>query len=200
MGVQRCSAAVLALAAVLTGCGSGAATRTALPPDVIPVPAGRTAAYRLPALSAATRRRAPVDGLYCTRARPRVYGVHLDLYAHRLVVPIPAGIGIAPPQRRAGAYVRGGACTYRVRTYEPTGVIVADAGPPPTLAQLFAVWGQPLGADGVAGFHGRVTTFLNGRRWWGSPGAIPLSRHAEVVIEVGGEIPPHPRYRFEPGL
>jgi hypothetical protein len=193
-------AAALALAAMLAGCGTGASTMTGLPPDVIPVPAGRTAAYRLPALSAATRRRAPVGGLRCTRSHPRVFGAHVDLYAHRLVVPIPAGIGIAPPQRRAGAYVRGGACAYPLRTYEPTGVIAVNAGSALTLAQLFALWGQPLGTADVAGFHGRVITFLNGRRWRGSPGTIPLSRHAEVVIEVDGYVAPHPRYRFEPGL
>jgi hypothetical protein len=169
---------------------------------VIPVPAGRTPGYHLPALSPAAARRAPVAGLHCTRARHRrVYGVHLDLYAHRLVVPIPAGIGIAPPQRRSGAYVLGGACAYPIRTYEPTGVIVVDAGAaPPTLAQLFALWGQPISARGAAGFRGRLLVFVAGRPWRGPPGAIPLVRHAEIVLEVGGYLPPHPRYRFEPGL
>jgi hypothetical protein len=167
---------------------------------VIPIPAGRLPAYRLPALSRDVARRAPIGELRCTRSHPRAYGVHLDLYANRLVVPIPAGIGIAPPQRRAGAYVRGGACAYPLRTNEPTGVVVTGGGPAPTLAQLFAVWGQPVGAGSVAGFHGRVSAFLNGRPWAGPPGEIPLSPHAEVVIEVGGYVPPHPRYRFEPGL
>jgi hypothetical protein len=168
---------------------------------VIPIPAGRTPAYHLPALSPAARRRAPIAGLRCARGRPRSYGVHLDLYANRLVVPIPAGIGIAPPQRRSGAYVRGGACTYPLRTYEPTGVVVVDATtPPPILQQLFAVWGQPLGSDRVAGFRGRVRAFLNGRPWRASAGAIPLARHAEIVLEIGGYLPPHPRYRFGPGL
>src|SRR5690348_10087137 len=198
----RRSVGAIALAAALAGCGSGATTdtRTALPRDVIPIPAGRTPAYRIPALSPAVRRRASIAGLRCTRGRRPAYGVHLDLYANRLVVPIPAGIGVAPPQRRAGAYVLGGACTYPLRTYEPTGVVVLDAGTPRTLQQLFAVWGQPLSAGSVAGFHGSVRAFLNGRRWRGSPGAIPLARHAEIVLEIGGYVPPHPRYRFGPGL
>ncbi len=183
----------------LAGCGSGGA-QSALPPDVIPIPAGRTPAYRLPALSPAVARHAGVAGLRCTRSHPRVHGVHLDLYALGLVVPIPAGIGIGPLQRRAGAYVLGGACAYPLRTYEPTGVIVVDAGPERTLGQLFAVWGQPLGPDGVAGFRGRVRAFLDGRPWRGPPSAIPLVRHAEVVLETGRYVPPHPRYRFSPGL
>lgn len=198
----RRSVPAAALALALGGCGGAAAppSRARLPSDVIPVPAGRTAAYRLPAISGAVARRAAIGGLSCTTSHPRYYGVHLDLYADRLVVPIPAGIGIAPPQRRAGAYVLGGACTYPLRTYEPTGVIVVDAGPPPTLSRLFAVWGQPLSAARAADFRGRVLAFLNGRPWLRSPGAIPLTRHAEVVLEVGGYLPPHPRYRFEPGL
>ncbi len=192
---------VLALALALAGCGTSTApVRSRLPPDVIPIPAGRTPAYRIPALSPAVARGGPVGAFRCTRSHERFYGVHLDLYARRLVVPIPAGIGIAPRQRHAGAYVLGGACTYPLRTYEPTGVIVVDAGRTPTLRQLFAVWGQPLAADRAAGFRGRVLAFLNGRPWRGPPGTIPLSRHAEVVLELGGYVPPHPRYRFEPGL
>ena len=117
-------------------------------------------------------------------------------------MPVPAGIGIAPPQRRRGAYVLGGACVYPVRTYEPTGVVVVDHGgsPPPTLGALFAIWGQPLSRGRLAGFHGPVTAYLGGVRWSGPPGAIPLTRHAEIVLEVGGAILPHRTYLFPPGL
>ena len=136
------------------------------------------------------------------------YGVHLELYAARLVVPVPAGIGIAPSQRRRGAYVLGGACVYPLRTYEPTGVIVVDRGLrardgrglPPTLGELFAIWGQPLSRGRLAGFHGPVTAYLGGARWSEPPQAIPLTPHAEIVLEVGGAIPPHRTYLFPPGL
>lgn len=196
-----------ALALGLAGCGGGRGASPSppprsprLPPDVIPVPAGRTPAYHLPALPAAAARRAPIAGLRCTRSHPRAYGVHLDLYARRLVLPVPAGIGVGPPQRRSGAYVLGGACAYPIRTYEPTGVVVIDAGRDPALATLFAVWGQPLSTTRLAGFHGSVLAFVDGHRWRGGPGAIRLTRHAEVVIEIDGYLPPHPSYRFEPGL
>ncbi len=130
------------------------------------------------------------------------YGIHLELYARRLVVPIPAGIGIAPPQRRRGAYVLGGACVYPIRTYEPTGVAVVDrrATPAPTLGTLFAIWGQPLSRTRLAGFHGRVAAFYGGARWNGPPERIPLTRHAEIVLQVGGALPPHRTYLFPPGL
>ncbi|MGI8430303.1 MAG: hypothetical protein ACR2OB_13620 [Solirubrobacteraceae bacterium] len=126
--------------------------------------------------------------------------MHLELFAHRLVLLVPAGIGIAPPQRASGAYVLSGACNYPVRTYAPTGVIVVNAGSVRTLGALFAVWGQPLGSDRLASFHGPVLAFLDGRPWRGTPRKIPLRRHAEIVLELAGVIPPHPAYRFQPGL
>lgn len=171
-----------------------------LPPDLRPVKTGRAARYHPPALSAAVARRAAVMGLGCRRAHPRAYGAHVELYADRLVLPVPAGIGVAPPQTRRGVYVLGGPCTYPVRTFEPTGVVAIDAGRAPSLATLFALWGQPLSATRLAGFKGRVAAFVGGRRWAGPPGAIPLSRHGEIVLEVGGALPPHRAYRFPPGL
>ncbi len=131
------------------------------------------------------------------------YGIHLELYATRLVIPVPAGIGVAPPQHRRGAYVLGGACVYPLRTYEPTGLVVVDhraASAVPTLGVLFAIWGQPLSRGRLAGFRGPVRAYLGGVRWSGPPGAIPLTRHAEIVLEVGGAIPPHRTYLFPPGL
>jgi hypothetical protein len=135
----------------------------------------------------------------CTRVQSRAYGIHLELYGRGLVVPIPAGIGIAPPQTRSGAYVRTGACWYPLRTYEPTGVAVV-AATARTLGSLFDVWGQPLSANRMASFSGPVSAFVGGRRWRGSPRAIPLTRHAEIVLESGGYVVPHPAYRFPPGL
>jgi hypothetical protein len=117
------------------------------------------------------------------------------------VLPVPAGIGIAPPQVRQGAYVRAGACVYPVRTYEPTGVVVVEAGRQSfPLGTLFAVWGQPLGADRLAGFRGPVRAFVGGGRWRGPVGAIPLTRHTEIVLEVGASVLPHQTYLFPPGL
>jgi len=139
----------------------------------------------------------------CARPGPHLatISVHLELFARRLVLPVPAGIGIAPPQQRRGAYVIGGACVYPVRTYEPTGVVVLDTRARMLkLSDLFAVWGQPLTRRSLAGFSGPVSAFVGGDRWTGGPGSIPLRRHAEIVLEVAGFVAPHPSYRFPPGL
>jgi hypothetical protein len=66
-----------------------------------------------------------------------------------------------------------------------------EARPPTkTLGQFFAIWGQPL----------RGRAYVNGRRHRGDPRAIRLTKHAQIVIEVGGYVRPHASYRFPPGL
>jgi hypothetical protein len=174
----------------------------ALPASDHPVHVGVGPRYRLPALSRAVAARAVIDGIRCTRRHPAQYGVHLELFAHRLVMPVSAGIGVAPPVRRAGAYVLSGGCTYGIRTLEPTGVIRIDRGLPrvPLLGTLFALWGQPLRRSALAGFRGAVLAFVDGRPWRRSPRSIPLRRHAQIVLEIDGALLPHPHYEFPPGL
>jgi hypothetical protein len=78
--------------------------------------------------------------------------------------------------------------------------VIEVAAPRLTLGHLFAVWGQPLRRTRMAGFSGRVRAYVNGRPWHDAPGRIPLRRHAQIVLEVGGQVPPHRTYRFPPGL
>ena len=113
---------------------------------------------------------------------------------------VAAGIGIAPPRRREGAYVRGGRCSYPVRTREPTGVIEVEPGSAATLGDLFALWGQPLSRRRIGSFRGPVRAYVDGRRRRGDPRRIPLRPHGQIVLEVQGYVPPHPSYRFPPGL
>jgi hypothetical protein len=196
----------LVAALALAACGGAGAARSngvgtlKLPPDERPARIGRGAGFRPPAISPAVARAATIHGLRCTRARGPVYGVHIELYAHRLVVPVPSGIGVAPPQRRSGVYVLGGRCAYPVRTSEPTGVVVVDQGHLLALGALFAVWGQPLTRGALGSFRGAVLAYVGGRRFTGPPGAIALRRHAEIVLEIDGVVLPHPAYRFPPGL
>ena len=199
-GLGAASAIAVGLTVAAAGCGASHPAVVKLPADDQPLPAGRGPAYRLRPISPAVARRAPILGLTCARTHRRFYGVHLELYAHRLVLPVPSGIGIAPPQRHRGVYVLGGACSYPVRTFEPTGVVVVDGRPPVDLATLFAVWGQPLSRHALGSFRGPVRAFVGGRRWPGAPGSISLARHAEIVLEIAGAVLPHPSYRFPPGL
>jgi hypothetical protein len=160
----------------------------------VPVPIGVGPRYH-PAPAARA-----VAGLACSNQQTPRFGVHVELFANRLVVIVPAGIGIVPPLRRDGAYVLGGRCSYPLRTREPTGVVEVAAGARLTLGDLFAVWNQPLSASRLAGFTGRVLAYVGGRPWRGDVRAIPLHRHAEIVLEVGGYVRPHVSFAFRKGL
>ena len=184
----RLAAAACALAAALAGAAAAAGP--------IPTPIGVGARYH-PAAGTV-----PVSGLRCTSAEVPRFGVHLELFADRRVVIVPAGIGIAPPQRRQGAYVLGGRCSYPLRTREPTGVVEVERGATATLGSLFQVWGQPLSKNRLVDFASRtpVLAFVDGRRFTGDPRAIPLRPHAEIVLELGGYVPPHASFLFRKGL
>jgi len=112
---------------------------------------------------------------------------HLELFALRQVVIVPARIGIS------------GACTYPVRTREPTGVVEFDRDAHPTVGDVFAVWGRRLSQRRLLSFRGRVRAYVNGVRWGRDVRNIPLRRHAEIVLEVGGFVPPHSTFLFGPG-
>jgi hypothetical protein len=178
-------AAVLLLAAAGTAAGG-------LPPGYEPRPVGPSPAYRPSAVGPL----APPRGLPCRRLRRPETLVHVELFVHRYVVVVPAGIGIARP-RRHGAYVTGGACHRPLYTLEPTGVVHVPAGRPATLGALFAVWRMPLGPKRLAGFGGQgVRVYVGGRRVTGDVRHVPLRPHGEIVLELGGYVAPHHAYTF----
>ena len=170
-----------------------------LPPSVKPWPIGAEPGYRLPTAPAAVLagRRA---GRFRCGSGARRFGVHVELFARRRVVIVPAGIGVARPWRTSFSRVRPEWCTYPLRTLDPTGVIEVRAGVRATLGDFFAIWGQPLGPRRLAGFRAPVVAFVGGRLWPGDPRRIPLTPHAQIVLAAGGYVPPHPRYLFPPGL
>jgi len=164
----------------------------------VPTPIGVTRDYRLAPVGPEVRNARPVGDLVCARTSPMRFRVHLELFAKKLVLLLPAGIGVAPPHEREGAYVTSGRCVYPLRTREPTGVIEVATQRPVTVGDLFRVWGQPLGTRRLAGFRSNrpVLSFVNGRRVPGDPRAIPLRRHDEIVLEIGGYVVPHTSYLF----
>jgi len=178
-----------------------AALLAALSASPVPTPIGVGPAYHPLPLAPAVRAAAPVAGLSCRHGAGSRYGVHVELFANRRVVIVPAGIGIAPPHRLDGAYVRGGRCSYAVRTRAPTGVVEVLRGSRLSLGDLFSIWGRPLTRTRLAGFRSAagLVAFVDGRRWNGDPRAIPLRRHAEIVLEIGGFVPAHRSFLFGNG-
>lgn len=194
--VVRALLAGALLPAALAGCGS---TTTAGPAGTgIPAalaresrPIGRGPAFDPPASG-------PILGGCRARLGPRV-GVHVELFAADRVVLVAAGIGVRGPVRRLEGRIAAAACFGELATIEPTGVVLVRRGARPTLADLFRSWGEPLSAGRLAGFRGRVRTFVDGRSRRGAPGSVPLRPHAEIVLEVGPYVPPHAAYHFPPG-
>lgn len=172
----------------------------AAPP--VPTPIGIGPRFRLPAASPPVGRAAPVGRFACLRGDRDRERAHIELFASRRVLLLPPGIGMAPPLRQHGADVTGARCSYAVRTTGPTGVVELDPSERPTLGDLFAIWGQPLAPRRLAGFRARgadeVAAWVNGRRWRGDVRTIPLRRHDEIVVEIGGYVPPHHFFRFPP--
>jgi hypothetical protein len=148
----------------------------------------------------AVQRGRNVAGMRCLRAA-RVFGLaHVELFAEGHVVVVPAGIGIAPPVRRRGAYVLGGRCGYPIQTREPTGLLLLARRNRYSVGALFAVWGRQLGRSRLLSFaasgHDAVSVYIDGRRWAGAPAAAPLRPGSQVTIEIGAFVPPHRDYRF----
>jgi hypothetical protein len=168
--------------------------RTAVPPWG----AGTGPAQRVPSLSAAVAGARRIGRLRCRRGAATVAFAHLELFAHGRVVLVPAGIGLAPPRRTDGAYIRGAACRYPVATTEPTGLLSLTRGDL-VLDDLFAVWGQPLSRSRLGRWHAPVIAHVDGHRWRRDPGAIPLRDHAQIVLQAGlPRAVPHAGYAFPP--
>ena len=158
----------------------------ALPPSIHPWPIGVGSRYHPPPTWSAVRAGRQIGRLQCRNAATR-FVVHVEVFARREVAILPAGIG------------RGPGCTYGLRTTGPTGIVrVADRTA--TLGDLFRVWGQPLGANRLLSFRGDTLAFVGGRRVAGDPGAIRLTRHAVIVLEIGGYLVPHHSYLFPKGM
>lgn len=171
-----------------------------LPPSVHPWPIGVDPGFRIAAAPPAVLAGRTIGGLRCGRSDGSRVGVHIELFVRRQVLIVPAGIGVARPWRGHPARLTPGGCTYPARTLDPTGVIEVSPGARVTLGDVFRLWGQPVGPGRLAGFRGKVLAFVGGRRRSGDPRTIPLRRHAQIVLEVGGYVPPHPRYLFVRGL
>jgi hypothetical protein len=107
---------------------------------------------------------------------------HLELFASRRVAIVPAQVGV------------GSHCRARFWTLDPTGVVRFERRA--ALGDFFAVWGQALSRTRLLSFRGTVRVYLNGTRRRGDPRRLPLRDGDEVVLEVGGFVPPHGSYRF----
>lgn len=188
--------ALLALTGALAGCGSTSGTNSlagvprALVLEARPI--GRGARFHPPATG-------PVIGR-CSRSLGPRFGVHVELFAANRVVLVAEGIGTTRPRTFSAGRISGAACYGTLVTIDPTGLVLVRPGARLTVSDLFRSWGQPLSAHKLAAFRAPagtdVSVFVDGHRWAGPANHVPLTRHAEIVLEVGPHVPPHSSYTF----
>jgi hypothetical protein len=202
--IMRAACAVALALPVLAACGGAtpaahrtAPTATAIPPDLLSQarPIGTGPRFHPPAAG-------PVMG-DCAPALGAREGVHVEVFASDRVLLLPAGIGARPPLGLRSGRVTSARCYGALVTLDPTGLVLVRPGASLTLGTLFRSWGQPLTPGKLTSFTApagtTVTVYVNGKRWRGAPSAVPLTRHAEIVLEVGPHVPPHPSYSFPAG-
>jgi hypothetical protein len=191
-GVRRLRWSLAALVAAAAACAAPAHGQSAFEP----VPIGPGPEHQPPA-------RWPLAGAAAFRGlRGDIHSgirIHVELFANRLVVVVPGGIGVSGGRTTLYGFITDAPWRAPAWTLFPGGVIHL-AGPGMRLGDVFAVWGQPFGPDRLLGFTGRVRTFVNGAEIRGDPAAIGLHDRDQVVVEIGGHVPPHPSFTFRPGL
>jgi hypothetical protein len=205
--LQRLAALIIA-AAIATGCGTGHSAQGGGPSGSNPAdaqipqgllsqarPIGAGPDFQPPATG-------PVTGACLPALGPRD-GVHVEVFAANRVVLLPAGIGTRSPRTSPSGRITSARCYGALVTLDPTGLVLVRPKAGLTVAALFRSWGQPLSATRLASFRAAAGTvvqvFFGGRPWHGAPGAVPLTPHAEIVLEVGPHVPPHSAYAFPPG-
>jgi len=179
--------AVAVVAAVLCGGCSAARSmssdRARSRPDLASARSvGHGSRFRPGPTGALVARARPVDGMRCRAPARIVAAAHVEVFAFGHVVVIPAGMGVAPPLRRRGAYVDGGRCAYPLWTVEPTRLLLTQTPRRLTLGQVFESWGQALTHRMVASFvaptGAGVSVFIDGAPWRGDPSSAPIAAAA----------------------
>jgi hypothetical protein len=129
--------------------------------------------------------------------------VHVEVFAANRVVIVAAEIGTRAPRTVSAGRIGSARCYGALVTLDSTGVVLVRRGSRLMLSALFRSWGEPLSRSQLASFPApsgtRVSVFLDGQRWHGPPGEVPLTTHSEIVLEVGPFVPPHRTYSFPPG-
>lgn len=198
----RIAALPMAAAAAASACASP--SPAARPPGTASIPRALLSEAR--PIGTGPRFTLPASGPVAGSCQPALGprdGVHVEVFAANRVLLVPAGIGARRPWRTLDGRVTGARCYGGLVTLDPTGLVLVRPGSRLTLADLFRAWGEPLSRTRLTSFAAppgaQVAVFVDGRPWHGGPAAVPLSRHAEIVLEVGPHVPPHSSYAFPSG-
>ncbi|HKN99418.1 MAG TPA: hypothetical protein VJX10_20020 [Pseudonocardiaceae bacterium] len=148
-----------------------------------------------------------VDGVQSNANEQILFHVHahLAMYVNGKQKLLPYGVGIVPPyQLQADGnseFVAGGSKFYWLHTHDETGVIHIESPVQRTftLGNFFDIWHQPLSNNQVGPAKGKVTAFIDGKKYTGDVRNIPLKAHSSVQLDVGTVVP-FQKYTFPQGL
>ena len=173
----------IALPVALSG-GSGK-TKDALP-GRIPwgkLPGLQTGPVPWPANSSTMTGRLSLIGLNPLGAEALAFHIHqhLDLYVDGKKVTVPRFIGIdVNPATNQPIFTE-------IHTHDSTGLIHVESADQLNykLGQFFGVWGVKLTPTAVGKYRGRVSMWVNGKRYLGNPAKLVLKSHQEIVLAEG---------------
>ena len=116
--------------------------------------------------------------------------------------PASASPGAQAQQTAAGPVHRQRNCFYWLHTHAADGIIHIESPVQRTftLGDFFDEWGQPLGPDQVGPATGHVVAIYNGQVYQGNPRDIPLTKHAQIQLEVGTPLIAPDSITFPSGL
>jgi hypothetical protein len=149
------------------------------------------------ATAATTRLGKIVNGIQCQGLEQLAYRayVHVQVYVRGQARAIPGGIGLVDPTASVtsrGLRFRAQTCFYWLHTRAADGVVQVESPKDRVykLRDFFKVWNQSLSSDRIATDTGKITAIVNGKRWRGNPGLIPLAEHESIELAVGRPVPP----------
>jgi hypothetical protein len=160
-----------------------------LGPEKVPLEVGPPLAPPNDALTGST-----IDGIACSAEEQLAYHhhVHLAIFANGHPYALPLGVGMVAPvvveNAPSGEFALGSQrCIYWIHVHVQDGIVHIESPESGvfTLGQVMDIWHVPIAADQLGPFPGPVTATVNGRRWAGDPSSIPLTQHAEIVLNVG---------------
>jgi len=133
-----------------------------------------------------------VSGIRCDEME----GSRIHIHQHLLI--LDHGKPVAIPNNIGRPLIR--SCLYWVHTHTPDGIIHIESPSTRTftLADFFTIWGQPLSSTVAAGAKAdkgtKLKVWVDGKPYKGDPRAIPLTPHADIVVEAGPPFPAPPKF------
>lgn len=161
----------------------------ALGPEHVPLELGPQLAAPNTGLTGAV-----IDGVQCGSTEQLAYHhhIHLAIFADGKPYSVPIGVGMVPPiqveNTSSGPFAEGSStCLYWLHVHAQDGVVHIESPVARNfvLGQVMDIWHVPLTPGQVGPYKGHVTVTVNGSRYTGDPREIPLTEHAQIVVNVG---------------